>query len=304
MEINLHRVSFVAWIVLSGFVGSCAQSSKPPAADATPRASTPTYRIDEGKSDLPLTAIDQGDRVYDWVVPETRSYWIEGSGGGGGGGGGAGGRGPGKYQGGGGAGGNGGYCTTSYQLDLIKGTRIQIRLGHGGSGGAGGPSVDSFGITGARGGDTVISTNGAVLLNFPGASAGGGGRFCTSNTCGGDGDLPGEPGNADPPFGISNYFFTQGGIGGSKGQDAYPPFGGRGGNPGSNGGGGGGGASYRGTGAFGGNFVVPCNAADPPGRNGSFGSGGGGGAGGGPHTCDLGGNGGKGGQGYMWIYVR
>lgn len=300
MHVDARSFSVVL-ALLASVVGGCAKQPTPVSVDLAVRASTPNYRVDEGQADFPLLGLDQEDRIYEWVVPATRSYWFEGAGGGGGGGGGAGGRGPGKYQGGGGAGGNGGYCRPAYQLDLVKGSRIQIRLGHGGRGGAGGPAVDSFGSPGTRGGDTVVSINGAVLLNFPGASGGGGGRFCTiaPDDC----TIPGTPGNANPPIGVYNYFFTQGGGGAAQGQAADPPRGGRGGDPGSSSGGGGGGASYRGTGAFGGNFVVPCNAADPPGRDGAFGSGGGGGAGGGPHTCDLGGNGGQGGQGYVWIFA-
>lgn len=300
-HIGPASTALAAAIVVAGCGSGSSQLPSRPGVDASLRTSTPTYRVDEGQADFPSAGLDQGDRIYEWVVPTTRAYWFEGAGGGGGGGGGAGGRGPGKYQGGGGAGGNGGYCRPAYQLDLVKGTRIQIRLGHGGRGGPGGPSVDSFGSAGARGGDTVVSSNGAVLLNFPGASAGGGGKFCTIayDDC----TIEGQPGSASPPFGVYNYFFTQGGGGAAQGQAADPPRGGRGGDAGSSGGGGGGGASFRGTGAAGGNFVIPCNAADPPGRDGAFGSGGGGGAGGGPHTCDLGGNGGRGGQGYVWIFA-
>lgn len=259
------------------------------------------HRIDEGESDATFIGMDAGDRIYEVEISDaTKEIWIEGAGGGGGGGGGASGRGAGKGQSGCGAGGNGAYCTAAFKLELRRGDKLNIRLGHGGEGGAGTAALLTWGSSGGRGGDTILSVNEAVFFTFPGSNGGGGGRLPRGDR---PGTISGAPSDTNPPSHIANYFFAAGGAQGGKGADVNLPFGGRGGAGGNQNGGGGGGASLRGAGGRGGHYTVPCTDVFM-GIEGHFGSGGGGGAGGGAGTCDFGGPGGAGGSGYVWIYRR
>jgi hypothetical protein len=257
------------------------------------------FRIDEGQADATFLGNDGDDRLFELTIPGKATYWFEGAGGGGGGGGGAAGRGAGKGQSGCGAGGNGAYCKATFALDLNAGDRLILRLGHGGRGGAGAPALMNWGSSGARGADTIVTLNEAVLLTFAGSNPGGGAHLPPGDR---GGMISGVPGDTTPPNGNVNYFYSGGGRQGQQGGNVDLPRGGRGGAPGDSNGGGGGGASLRGTGGHGGAFVRPCTAGVGSGLEGHFGSGGGGGAGGGDGSCDTGHGGGAGGQGYIWIY--